>query len=311
MNATRRLTILAGMLALVLALSTSAVFAGSTGKINGRVTGADGSPLPGASLVIEGRQQGAITDTEGFYVIVAVDPGSYSLTASLVGYTSVTKKDVNVTVDYTTPVDFMLQEEAIEAAEIVVTAERPPVELDETSTRYVLSPVDIEEAPLVKSTAELIGLQPGVDMGGTFSIRGSDVTWGEQKFADNATWSYAGTDVKVMIDGVPVPGNDGDQANIFTGVNKSAVQQISIETGVTPAEYGDAQGGTIQHCDAGWGEGVPRVDRGQLRACGSEALGGEPVRRSPAQGPDAVGRPGVAGGDRPRHGPGYPCAGQL
>ncbi len=245
MKSTRRLTILAGMLALVLALSAPAVFAGSTGKINGRVTGVDGSPLPGASLVIEGRQQGTVTDTEGFYVIVAVDPGAYALTASLVGYTSVTKKDVNVTIDYTTPVNFTLKEEAIEAAEIVVTAERPPVELDKTSTRYVLSPADIDEAPLVKSTAELIGLQPGVDMGGTFSIRGSDVTWGEQKFADNATWSYAGTDVKVLIDGVPVPGNDGDQANIFTGVNKSAVQQISIETGVTPAEYGDAQGGTI------------------------------------------------------------------
>ena len=134
---------LAGVLFLVVALPFSSAFAGTTGKITGRVTDAAGSPLPGASVVIEDTQRGAITDAEGFYLILLVDPGAYDLSASLVGYANVTKQDVRVTVDYTSTVNFELREEAIEAAEIVVTAERPPVELDKTTTKYIVGSVPI------------------------------------------------------------------------------------------------------------------------------------------------------------------------
>ncbi len=178
MRSTKTLYMLTGILTLVLALPLSGAFAGSTGKISGRITDAQGAPLPGSSVVIEGTQRGAITDADGFYVIVAVDPGSYDLTASLVGFANVTKRNVNVTVDYTTTLSFTLKEQAIEAAEIVVTAERSPVEADKTSTRYVLSVEDIEQAPIVKTTGEFISLQPGVDQAGTFSIRGSKITRG-------------------------------------------------------------------------------------------------------------------------------------
>ena len=230
---------------LCLTLPLSSARAGITGKISGRVTDDKGAVLPGVSVALEGTRQGAVTDKDGFYAILSVGPGSYSLTASLIGFNKVTKRDVRVAVDYTTTVDFRLKEEALEAAEVVVTAERPPVEKDKTSTKYMLTVEDIQQTPLVKTTAEFLSLQPGVDQAGTFSIRGSDINWGAKKYADNATWSYGGSDVYVMIDGVRVPNNDGNQDPLFTGVNRSAVQQISIETGVTPAEYGDAQGGTI------------------------------------------------------------------
>ena len=162
--------LLIGILALAFPLSSA--FAGITGKIAGRVTDDKGVSLPGVSAVLEGTRQGAVTDKDGFYVILSVGPGSYSLTASLIGFTKVTKRDVRVAVDYTTPVDFRLKEEAVEASEVVVTAERPPVEKDKTSTKYMLTTEEINQAPLVKTTAELISLQPGVDQGGTFSIRG-------------------------------------------------------------------------------------------------------------------------------------------
>ncbi|MDP6778952.1 MAG: hypothetical protein QGI83_19520, partial [Candidatus Latescibacteria bacterium] len=48
------------ILALLIALPLSGAFAGSTGKITGRVIDSSGSPLPGASVVIEGTQRGAI-----------------------------------------------------------------------------------------------------------------------------------------------------------------------------------------------------------------------------------------------------------
>jgi hypothetical protein len=54
-----------------------------------------------------------------------------------------------------------------------------------------------------------------------------------------------GNDANVMIDGIRLSNKDGHSALLFTGVNKSAVQQLSVETGVTSAEYGDAQAGTV------------------------------------------------------------------
>ncbi len=243
MEVDKRIFGFVGILALVLVVSTTGAFAGTTGKIIGRVTDAQGGALPGASVVIEGTQRGAITDVDGYYFILSVDPGAYSLTASLVGYRNLTKKGVNVTIDYTSTVDFTLKEEAIEAEEIVVTAERPPVEIDKTSTRYVVSADEIQQFPVVKTTTELISLQPGVDQGGTFAVRGGDITDGSAPRGQ--TSSDRGMDAVVIVDGVRLTGKDGHGAALFAGVNKSAVQQISVETGVTSAEYGDAQSGTI------------------------------------------------------------------
>ncbi len=65
---------------LTLALPPSA-FASTTGKIAGRVIDAQGEPLGGASVVIEGTNRGAIVNTDGFYAILPVEPGVYTLTA--------------------------------------------------------------------------------------------------------------------------------------------------------------------------------------------------------------------------------------
>ncbi len=153
---------------LFLALPPSA-FASTTGKIAGRVTDAQGEPLAGANVVIEGTNRGAIASADGFYAILPVEPGVYTLTASLIGYAGVVVQEVNVAVGYTTPVDFQLKEEDIQLGNIVVTAERPAVELDKTSTKYVLSAEEIAQAPIIKSTAEFISLLPGSDRSSFFA----------------------------------------------------------------------------------------------------------------------------------------------
>jgi hypothetical protein len=50
----------------------------STGKVTGRVTEAgSGEPLIGVNVTIAGTQQGAMTDTDGYYVILNIRPGTY------------------------------------------------------------------------------------------------------------------------------------------------------------------------------------------------------------------------------------------
>ena len=122
----------------VLALG-SAVTAGTTGKVMGVVMDEKGDPLPGASVVLEGTQRGSTTDADGSYVIVSVDPDVYKAMASMVGYHSSTQEQVIVRADFTTTLNFRLREQALELEEMVVVAERPPVEPDKTESRYVVS----------------------------------------------------------------------------------------------------------------------------------------------------------------------------
>ncbi|MBT7579212.1 MAG: carboxypeptidase-like regulatory domain-containing protein, partial [Candidatus Marinimicrobia bacterium] len=63
------------------------LFAGNVGKIFGKITDAEtGEPLIGANITIKETYQGGPTDASGEFVIVNIDPGSYTVTLSYIGY---------------------------------------------------------------------------------------------------------------------------------------------------------------------------------------------------------------------------------
>ena len=64
---------------------SSALF--GQGTVSGTVTDADGNALPGANVVVEGTTLGAAATLNGSYS-VSVPNGTYTITASVVGYTS-------------------------------------------------------------------------------------------------------------------------------------------------------------------------------------------------------------------------------
>jgi hypothetical protein len=62
-------------------------FAGVTGKISGKVSDAQtGEVLIGINIIIEGTTQGAATEVDGTYIINNIEPGTYNLVFSGVGY---------------------------------------------------------------------------------------------------------------------------------------------------------------------------------------------------------------------------------
>ncbi|MDP6039323.1 MAG: carboxypeptidase-like regulatory domain-containing protein, partial [Candidatus Latescibacteria bacterium] len=117
----------------------------TTGKVQGVVRDAQtGEPLPGANVVIDGTQRGSVTDGNGFFVILLVDPGTYSMTGSMVGYDAQRQTGIKVQSDFTTTIDFAVRETALQLGEITVIAERPPVEPDKTTSKYMMSAEDLE-----------------------------------------------------------------------------------------------------------------------------------------------------------------------
>ncbi len=219
-------------LAIISILFPLSLFGGITGKINGHVKDQNGQILSGANILLTGTNRGAAADKNGYFVILNVAPGSYSVTAQMIGYKSLTIKNIKVNPDRTTIVNFTMNEEAIEGEEVIVVAEKPRVEVDRTYSEYIITSEDIERSVIVKSVSELIALEPGMDVNGRGMIRGGDM-------------NSIAADVVYYVDGVKMISNDGLNLHNYTGVGKYDIESISILTGGLSAEYGNAQAGII------------------------------------------------------------------
>ena len=234
----------------ILCFSVISVYGGVTGKIMGKVVDKKSNdPIPGVNIEVEGELMGAATDIDGFYIILNIRPGTYTLKASMLGYASQIIKNVQVFADQTTTINFTLSEESLSLGEeIVVVAEQPLIQKDKTSSISKVTSKEIETLPIIKTTSELISLMPGVSLDGLNRIRGSDdheqlsVSWGGQGGSGSG-------DVKTIIDGVLMNNYDGFAG--FAGSDgirdlpTSSIEEISVHSGAIPAEYGNANGGII------------------------------------------------------------------
>jgi len=197
----------------------------TTGKIAGRVTDAEtNEPLPGVNVVLEGTSQGAATDAEGYYAILNVDPGAYSVAASMIGYQQITKTGSEVTIGHTTTVDFSLKTAAIAGEAVTVEAEHEVVKLDLSASSVSTTPEEIESTPMVTNINEMINLEAGVE---GMSIRGGS--------ADETSF---------MMDGLMVVDNRASEP-MLNMVNLSAVKSLDVIKGGFNAEYGNVRSGVI------------------------------------------------------------------
>ena len=62
---------------LLLPLLCSAVFAGTTGKIAGRILDPKHEPLAGVNVAVPAARTGAVTEIDGRFVILNVPAGTY------------------------------------------------------------------------------------------------------------------------------------------------------------------------------------------------------------------------------------------
>jgi outer membrane receptor protein involved in Fe transport len=198
--------------------------AATTGKITGIVQDAKtGEPLPGVNVVVEGTFLGAATDLEGFYAILNVPPGNYSISFSMVGYATQKFTEVRVNIDQTTNLSAKLEEEALELGEaITVVASRPVVEKDVAASRANISTEEIKALPVV-NVSSVVGLQAGIE---GLSIRGGNVN-----------------EVAFVLDGLTL--RDERNNTPYTGISLTSVEELQVQAGGFNAEYGNIRSGII------------------------------------------------------------------
>jgi len=194
------------------------------GKISGVVKdGSTGETLIGANVLLEGTTIGAATNIDGYYSIINVPPGTYSLKATMVGYAPGIYKDVRVSIDQTTEINFGLTSNTFQTDEVVVIATTPIVQKDVASSRVNFNVEEIQNLP-VSSISGVIGLQAGVRSG--LEIRGG-----------------AATQTAFLVNGVTM--RDERDNSPFTGISYSAIDEVQIQTGGFNAEYGNVRSGLI------------------------------------------------------------------
>lgn len=218
------------LISLLCALPVCA-FAQSNGKISGTVRdAATGETLPGVTVYLEQeRNIGTATDLNGKYFMLSVPPGTYTVVMSSVGFATVKTENVQVFSGRTTNLDAELKEEVIQGEEIIVSADRPIVVRDRTTTVSYVAREAIEKLP-VQEVKDLVKFQPGVvtNSSGGFNFRG-----GRQR------------ETAYLVDGIPVQDVFNQGGGNTVDIEVQSVQELQVYTGTFDAELGGAQSGVV------------------------------------------------------------------
>jgi len=198
-----------------------------TGKISGKVTDENGEPLIGANVLIDGTSQGSATDFEGYYSILNVRPGTYTLSFRYIGYQTKIIQNVVVNADKTTNIDVTLNSEIIEGETVTIVAEKPIVEFNQTSSVKNVSSEEIESLP-VQNLADIVNLQAGSvqTTDGEFHIRGG-----------------RGGEIQFQVEGVSINNPFNNQASL--SLDRSIIEEVAVVSGTFDAKYGQAMSGVV------------------------------------------------------------------
>ncbi len=220
-----------------------------TSRVEGLVSDQTGAPLPGVTVVATNvatntvRQ--ATTDTQGSYLITALQPGDYDLRAELTGFKT-QKTRFNLTVNQVSRIDFKMAVGGIEEVVEVVGAS-PIITKSTSSLATVIDSKQVENLPLNgRNFTQLITLAPGVNRG---------VPGGQASGQSGQTETFRFGEVgggAVSANGVREQGNayyyDGIDNNerlvnsLVFFPSPDALQEFRTITANAPAEFGRGGG---------------------------------------------------------------------
>ncbi|AWM13972.1 TonB-dependent receptor [Flavobacterium sediminis] len=223
----------------ILFFSMSFSFA-QNGKLSGNVKDDFGNPLFGVNLTIENTSKGASTDFEGNYVINDVPSGNAVVVARYLGFKMIKKE---VLIEGETTLDFVLQEDATELQDIVVTGVVNKATKLKSSVSITSVNIEQVEQTAPRSTAEIFRTIPGIrseSSGGegnsNISVRGVPISSGGSKY------------LQIQEDGLPVL-LYGDMsfatADIFTRFDRNIAKIEAIRGGSASTLSSNSPGGII------------------------------------------------------------------
>ncbi len=128
------------------------------GKIEGIITTSEGHALPSVNVYLKEIGVGTVTDTEGRFVLVAIQPGNYLLVASSVGYATL-QNQITVAENKTTSIRWQLIESTQELEEVTILNSRSLNEQTSTISKSNIKAFDLPQSVMTISKEVLVQQQ--------------------------------------------------------------------------------------------------------------------------------------------------------
>ncbi len=157
------------LLLLAVLLIPGSAFAQAT--LTGTVKDNSGAVLPGVTVeasspaLIE-KTRTAVTDETGQYRIIDLVPGTYSLTFTLPGFTTVKRDAVQLSGSQTITIPVEMKVGGLEET-ITVTGETPVVDVQSTKREIVLDQQVVSTIPATRAAGALLNATPGINVADT------------------------------------------------------------------------------------------------------------------------------------------------
>src|SRR5437870_5134416 len=151
-------------------------FAFAQASLNGLVKDSSGAVLPGvtveaASPALIEKVRSAVTDSSGQYHIENLRPGTYSITFTLTGFSTVKREGIELTGSFTATVNADLKVGAV-AETIIVTGETPVVDVVNAKQLETVSGETLGAIPTARLYHSIATLVPGVSVSGSQDVGG-------------------------------------------------------------------------------------------------------------------------------------------
>jgi hypothetical protein len=181
--------------------------------------------IPFANVTVVSTNRGAASNNVGFYLIPKLPPGTYELSASVIGFIRVVKS-VTVRPGQSIETNFLLPPTTIESKEVLVSGTRKSLELERSTSVHVLEKQDIKMIPVTaqQDLLQALKILPGIvstsDVSSRFYVRGG-----------------AGDQNLFLFDGIRIY-NPFHALGIFSVFNPNVVDNVEVYTGAFPPGFG-------------------------------------------------------------------------
>src|SRR5947209_17413578 len=228
------------LLALCLALFTFSAMAQTvtTGSIEGTVTDPQGGAVPNATVTVSGtnliRAQTTQTNDQGYYEVLNLPPGRYTVSVGAVkGFAETKKENVEVNLSKTSTADIQVNIGNVGGTVTITDTAGAAVDVSANTTGSNVSNEQFSNFPTQRTVQGLYSIAPTVSRSGLRDASGRD--------RDPSVGGSSGPENNYILDGV----NTSDPAFGGSGANLpfEFVQEVEIKTGAYGAEYGKATGG--------------------------------------------------------------------
>src|SRR5437879_1913616 len=223
----------------LVALGLPALAQERKGAITGRVTDSSGGALIGAQISVQPKGVSAVSDAQGQFFVNDLDPGSYTVTVSYLGFKTFTQT-VKVGAGQAASVEAKLEVEA-QSLEVLVTAERASGEAEAVNRELTADnivqvlPADVIRSLPNANMADALGRLPSVTI---------ERDEGEGKYVQ-----VRGTEPRLTnttIDGINVPSPESGVRQIkFDAIPADIVESVEINKTLQANMDGDGIGGSI------------------------------------------------------------------